>query len=59
MCKSWCEAILGIVIIVLSFVPNSPANWADWVILIAGVVLLVHSFICKSCFNGNMKAKKK
>ncbi len=56
MCKSWCEAILAIVILVFSL-------WNSWaysqgVVIIAAIVLLVHSFTCKQCFAGDMKRKR-
>ena len=49
MCKSWCEAILGIVILIFAFVETS---YSKWIIVIAAVVLLIHSFTCKKCFGG-------
>ncbi|MBM3233314.1 hypothetical protein FJZ18_04070 [Candidatus Pacearchaeota archaeon] len=62
MCKSICEAILALVIVVVALVQmQSPQPWALWVIVIAGLVSLVHSFACKTCFGGNSspKASKK
>ena len=47
MCKSWCELIVAIVIIVFSLWQTA---WSNWIIIIAAVVLLIHSFTCKSCF---------
>ena len=58
MCKSWCESIIALIVIVLSLVPNMPQNWADWVILVVGVGLLIHSFSCKQCFDGKMSKKR-
>ena len=56
MCKSWCEAILAIIIIVFAFLDQF--SWSKWVVVIAGVILLIHSFSCNSCFAGGMKGKK-
>lgn len=62
MCKSWCEAIIAVIILVFTWW-NTWA-YSQWVVMIAAVVLLVHSFSCKSCFSGHsgmssMPAKKK
>ena len=59
MCRSWCEAIIAIVVIVFALWDT----WAGakWVLLIAGIVLLIHSFTCKKCFTHKsmmMPAKK-
>ena len=48
MSNSWCELIIGILIIVF-------ALWtipviSEWILLILGIILIVHSFMCKSCF---------
>ena len=59
MCKSWCELIVAIVIIVFALWETT---WSKWIILIAGIVLAIHSFTCKKCFAGmkmEMTAKKK
>ena len=61
MCKSWCELIIAIVIIVFALWETT---WSKWIILIAGIVLAIHSFTCKKCFVGmdmkeSMPAKKK
>lgn len=51
MCKSICEAILALVIVIVGLVQmQSPQPWGLWVIVIAGLVSLVHSFSCESCF---------
>ena len=53
MCKSWCEAILAVVIIVFALWPNWIGPMASqWIVVIAGIVLLIHSFTCKKCFGG-------
>jgi len=57
MCKSWCEAVLAMVLIVIGLWQLSMAAWvgvAWWIVIIVGVVLLFHSFTCKKCFNGEM-----
>jgi hypothetical protein len=46
MCKSWCEAILGLIIILFAVWPNS---FSKWVFIIAGLVLIWHSFMCNKC----------
>ncbi len=48
-CKS-CEAIIAVIIGVLAIWPNLlGAVNSRWVIIIAAIVLLVHSFACKHC----------
>lgn len=41
-----CESVLAIVILVFAIWWNS---YSQWVIGIAAAVLLLHSFMCKSC----------
>jgi len=49
MCKSWCELIVAIVVIVFGW--PGLINWYNnWILVGAGVVLLIHSFACKKCF---------
>lgn len=50
MCKSWCELIIALVVIVFSLWQTM---YSKWILVIAGIVLLVHSFSCKTCFMGN------
>ena len=62
MCKSWCELIVAIVVIV--FALWDTMAYSKWIVVIAGVVLLIHSFTCKKCFAGmgkdmKMSAKKR
>ena len=58
MCKSICEAILALVIVIVALIQiQTPQPWGLWVIVIAGLVSLVHSFTCKSCF-GEKSAEK-
>ena len=52
MCKSWCEGILAIIIIVFAF--WSSWQYSQWIIIIAAVLLLIHSFTCKKCFTHGM-----
>jgi len=47
MCKSWCEAILGIIILVFVLWETTISKW---VVIIAAIVLIWHSFMCKKCF---------
>ena len=51
MCKSWCELIIGIIVVVFSLWQTMIS---EWVLVIAGIVLIIHSFTCKACFNKNM-----
>ena len=53
MCKSWCELILGVIILVVAAWPNLlGAQISMWVTIIAAAVLIIHSFTCKKCFAG-------
>jgi len=56
MCKSWCELILGLVIIVFALWQTS---FSVWVVLIAGIALVIHSFTCTKCFGHMERARKK
>ncbi len=59
MCKSWCEVILGLIILLFTFWKTT---YSDWVVIIAAVILVLHSFMCKSCFSHRempMKTGKK
>jgi len=62
MCKSWCELIISLVIIIALAMGmwTSVINLvvASWIAIIAALVLLIHSFTCKSCFN-DMPMKRK
>lgn len=49
MCKSWCELIIALIVIIFALWQTA---WSQWILVIAGIVLLVHSFTCKSCFSG-------
>ncbi|MBU0907879.1 MAG: hypothetical protein KKD18_01795 [Nanoarchaeota archaeon] len=57
MCKSWCEFIIGLVIALIALFAW---DWmySKWVIVIAAIVLIIHSFMCKSCFAGHYMAMK-
>jgi len=59
MCKSWCEAIIAVVILIVNLVPNISAPVVKWVTVIAAVLLLLHSFMCKKCFAGGEMMMKK
>jgi hypothetical protein len=51
MCKSVCEAVLAVIILVFALWPEIVgAMTSKWIIVIAAIVLLVHSFTCKKCF---------
>ncbi len=47
MCKSYCEAILAIVLIVFALWETT---YSKWIIILVAIGLLIHSFTCKSCF---------
>ena len=49
MCKSWCELIIALVVIIFALWETT---YSKWIIVIAGIVLLIHSFTCKKCFTG-------
>lgn len=51
MCKSWCEAIIAIVILIFALWETT---FSKWIIVIAAVLLLIHSFTCKKCYGGSM-----
>lgn len=58
MCKSICEAILALVVIIVALVQiQNPQPWALWVIVIAGFVSLIHSFSCSSCYGNGVALK--
>lgn len=56
MCKSWCELIIAIVVIVFALWATT---YSKWILVVAGIVLLIHSFTCKACFNKGMKMMDK
>ncbi len=47
MCKSWCELVIAAIIIVFALWETT---YSKWIIIIAAIVLAIHSFTCKSCF---------
>jgi len=63
MCKSWCEAIIAVVILLFSWVNLVSAMATKWIVTIAAIILLIHSFTCKKCFTceheGMMFSKKR
>ncbi len=56
MCKSWCELIIAIVVIVFALWQTT---YSQWIVVIAGIVLAIHSFTCKKCFAGMGHTKKR
>jgi hypothetical protein len=54
------ESILAILIVVFALWMTP---WSQWIVVIAGAVLLIHSLACKSCKmcgeHEEMKSKKK
>ncbi len=64
MCKSICEAILAVILIVVALwqIIAKQVVLSAWLVLIVGLLLLWHSFTCKKCFVSRMpmkEAKKK
>ena len=60
MCKSWCEFIIGAVILVVAAWPTIlGANASMWVTIIAAAALIIHSFGIDQCFSGEMMMKSK
>lgn len=46
----WCETIIAIIIFVFAMWPNLIGDmYSQWVVVIAAIVLFLHSFMCKSC----------
>lgn len=59
MCKSWCEAILGLIILIFALWQTA---YSQWIIVIAAIIMIIHSFMCKKCFGHHempMKMAKK
>ena len=54
MCKSWCEALIGLVIVVFALWKT---NASQWIVVIAAIILILHSFVCKKCFSCAMPVK--
>lgn len=44
-CK-WTESVLALLILVFAF---WQVAWSQWIIVIAAVILLLHSWMCKTC----------
>ncbi len=60
MCKSWCEFILAAIILIFALWATA---YSKWIIVIAAVLMIIHSCTCKKCFGhgasmGGMKGKK-
>ncbi|MEK6854757.1 MAG: hypothetical protein AABX73_00885 [Nanoarchaeota archaeon] len=56
MCKSWCELIIAIVVIIFALWQT---DYSQWILVIAGIALAIHSFTCKKCFTKEMAVAKK
>ena len=50
MCKSWCEFIIALIVIIFGLWDTW--MYSKWIVVIAGIALLIHSFTCKKCFAG-------
>jgi len=46
MCKSWCELLIGILIVVFAIWETA---YSQWVLVVLGIILIGHSFMCKTC----------
>ncbi|MCH8945680.1 MAG: hypothetical protein IIA85_02045 [Nanoarchaeota archaeon] len=60
----WCELILAVVILVFVIWPTQifSAAVSGWIVVIAAVLLIVHSLFCNKCGGvcaGMMKGKKR
>jgi hypothetical protein len=56
---SVCEIVIGVLIIVFALWSTV---YSKWIFILLGVILIVHSFMCKMCCCGNCEmpeAKKK
>ena len=54
---STCELILGIIILVFALWETA---WSSWIVVIAAIVLIIHSMTCRVCFphrGGDMAMK--
>jgi hypothetical protein len=47
MGKSWCEFIIGLVILVFALWQTT---YSKWIVVLGAIVLMLHSCMCKSCF---------
>ena len=58
MCKSICEAVWAVILLVFALFFWG-WTYTKWVVVIVAIILLIHSFTCKKCFVGHMPAKEK
>ena len=56
MCKSWCEFITGAIVIIFALWETS---YSKWILVIAGALLLWHSFGCDRCYGEVKMASKR
>lgn len=54
-CK-WMGMILPLIIIV--FTLWEPVAWTQWLVVLAGLILLVHIFMCKKCCDDSCAGDK-
>jgi len=50
---SVCEVIIGILVVVVALWSGMGAMTQKWVLVVLGLILIVHSFACKSCCGRN------
>ncbi len=55
MCKSICEAILAVILLIFALWQTA---YSQWIIIIVAVILLIHSFTCKRCFVSHAPVKE-
>ncbi|MBX4196357.1 hypothetical protein KW805_02100 [Candidatus Pacearchaeota archaeon] len=54
MCKCIiCEAVIGAIILIALITQGMPWSGSQWVIAIASVILILHSFMWKNCICGH------
>ncbi len=58
-CDKWWGIILGLVIVV--FTLWTPAVWVKWLVVVAGIIIILHAFgCCKcNCETNELKVKRK
>lgn len=57
MCKSICEIVLAVVMVVLGLLPLA-ASVHKWALVVVGLVLLLHAILCKKCCCNSCEVEK-
>jgi hypothetical protein len=58
----WTETVIGLVILIATLWPGILGSASWWVVVIAAIVLVLHSWTCKSCgvkMTGSMPPSRK